>query len=176
MWRQQKTDECRTHHGDVIAVEENLVQFGYSSPFWCDFTETETFPEWHKLGAPRAKMRRVLTILSRLLGPYLRRWVKNVMTTEQTGPGRCYRSDRNLFDCVRTSTGTWSRDPTFLTPTSVSNRSLNSVGRWKDTDEIIKSQQGADDLFVSFHDNVNSWTDTFVHQLCKEKTDRLEIL
>lgn len=47
--------------------------------------------------------------------------------------------------------------------------------RWKDTDEIIKSQQGADNLFVGFHDNVDSWTNTFVHQLYKEKNDNLEI-
>ena len=59
---------------------------------------------------------------------------------------------------------------------NITKKSLNSVGHWKDTDEIIKSQQGADDFFVSFHDNVNSWTDTFVHQLYKEKNDRLENL
>lgn len=35
----------------------------------------------------------------------------------------------------------------------------------KDTDKVIETQQGADDFFVGFHDDVNSGADTFVHQL-----------
>lgn len=37
--------------------------------------------------------------------------------------------------------------------------------RGKDTDKVIETQQGADDFFVGFHDDVNSGADTFVHQL-----------
>lgn len=35
----------------------------------------------------------------------------------------------------------------------------------KDTDKVIKSQQGADDFFISFHNDVDPGADTFIHQL-----------
>lgn len=35
----------------------------------------------------------------------------------------------------------------------------------KDTDEVVEAQQGADDFFVCFHDDVNSGADAFVHEL-----------
>lgn len=35
----------------------------------------------------------------------------------------------------------------------------------KDTDEVVKAQQCADDLFVGLHDDVNPGADTFVHKL-----------
>lgn len=43
---------------------------------------------------------------------------------------------------------------------------------WKDTDKIIEPQQGSHDLFIIFHDNVNSGADTFIHQLCKREGKR----
>lgn len=30
-----------TNHGDVVAIEEDLVQFGYPPPLWCDLTEAQ---------------------------------------------------------------------------------------------------------------------------------------
>lgn len=42
-----------------------------------------------------------------------------------------------------------------------SRRTLNR----KDTDEVIEAQQGADDFFVGFHDDVDSGADTFVDEL-----------
>lgn len=35
----------------------------------------------------------------------------------------------------------------------------------KDTDKVIKSQQRADDFFISFHNDVDPGADTFIHQL-----------
>ena len=28
---------CCCYHGDVVAVEEDLIQFGYPPSLWCDF-------------------------------------------------------------------------------------------------------------------------------------------
>lgn len=47
---------------------------------------------------------------------------------------------------------------------------LTQEKHWKDTDKIIEPQQGSHNLFIVFHDDVNPRSNTFIHQLCKNKT------
>lgn len=39
----------------------------------------------------------------------------------------------------------------------------------QDTDKIVKTQQGANNFFVGFHNDVDSRADTFVNKLWKTK-------
>ena len=41
LWSGCKHGGIFTNHGDVVAVEEDLVQFGYPPSLWCDFTGTQ---------------------------------------------------------------------------------------------------------------------------------------
>lgn len=135
-----------TYHRDVIAIKEDLVQFGYPPSLWCDFTGSQV-PKWtHETNSQlyhswTSCKTNELTILSRPPGPCLQRWVKDVTALDGH---------------------TW--------------RSRNARGNiLKDTDKVVKAQQGADDLLVGFHHYVNSGADAFVHKLCREKQNELDI-
>lgn len=34
-----------TYHGDVVAIKQDLVQFGNPPSLWCDFTETKLYQD-----------------------------------------------------------------------------------------------------------------------------------
>lgn len=36
-------NQAFVYHGDVIAIEEDLVELGYPPPLWCYFTATHLF-------------------------------------------------------------------------------------------------------------------------------------